>query len=719
MRKNFPQKNTRKILPAENEMKNKKYNLNLNGDTENALGIIPENETDADSRKKEKTEKKAYIKAEKARKLSEKQALREEKKQNRREFSEWKAQQKALRAEAGRKENEKKTEAGNYGKIKAEKDGKVKVKAKKKTSDGMTEEQILRAELKRIASKQSTDAEWINLDNAALIFPAAENADKSNMFRISVVLKKKVDPLTLQEALNETVPRFPSITSAVKRGLFWYYLEPSNRPLVVEKQTDFPMRKIPLDARHALIRVTYFNCEVSVEFFHAATDGTGAVTYVNSLMYCYFRLLKEKEAALAETPQPKNDGITELTEKEKFSENENDEREAALAEKDGNGKRPRTENAENGGIKGFSENENLTGNGDGDVANALNGEKSEGNGAFGNSTLAENKGNCTFSENEGKLSLEGNCTLGENGKIGFSEKDGGAEAARFGTRDSESDEPQDMTNCLDTRDRPRPEELTDSFQTCFDHKKKGENKAVRAYYYKCARLPGTALILTKGIVDADELNRCAAAKNATVTEFMTAALIWAINEDRVTLGKDLKKPVVISVPVNLRRLYPSKTLRNFVSMMAIRHETERDFDAILDSVKKQFAEQNTTDFFDKLVGFNVNAQHNPVIKIMPLFIKNAALSFCSRNYGDKSRTLSFSNLGKVKAPESFREHIVRYEFSLGPMIREGIDIACAAFNGVCVMTFSKTTKDSAIERKFFGKLSESGVTVAVETNYEY
>ena len=76
MRKNFPQKNTRKILPAENEMKNKKYNLNLNGDTENALGIIPENETDADSRKKEKTEKKAYIKAEKARKLSEKQALR-------------------------------------------------------------------------------------------------------------------------------------------------------------------------------------------------------------------------------------------------------------------------------------------------------------------------------------------------------------------------------------------------------------------------------------------------------------------------------------------------------------------------------------------------------------------------------------------------------------------------------------------------------------------
>ncbi len=498
--------------------------------------------------------------------------------------------EKALTTDEKASETGKKTETTDEKTQKAdgvpnEKDEPISRKKAKKTLY-MTQEQFIAAEVKRIASRQSTDAEWINLDNAALIFPAAENADKSNMFRISVLLKKPVDPLVLQSALNETVPRFPSITSAVKHGLFWYYLEPSNRPLVIEKQKDFPMRKIPLDARHALIRVTYFNCEVSVEFFHAATDGTGAVTYVNSLMYCYFRLLKEKEAELAgEKPSEEQDA--------------------------------------------------------------------------------------------------------------------------------------DMFNCLDTRDRPRPEELADSFQTCFDHRKKGENKAVKAYYYKCKRLPGTALILTKGIADSEELNRAAARKNVTVTELLTAILIWAINEDRMTLGKDGKKPIVISVPVNLRRLYPSKTIRNFVSMMAIKHGTERDFDVILESVRKQFAEQNTTEFFDKLVGFNVNAQHNPVIKLMPLFIKNAALSFCSRNYGDKSRTISFSNLGKIKAPESFREHIVRYEFSLGPMIREGIDIACASFNGVCVMSFSKTTKDSAIERSFFNKLSEMGVKIAVETNYEY
>jgi len=425
--------------------------------------------------------------------------------------------------------------------------------------------------LKLIAKEQSTDADWVNLDNAALIFPAAENADKSNMFRLSVLLKEPVDPIILQKALNETVPRFPTITSAVKYGLFWYYLEPSSRPLVAQEQTDFPMRKIPLDSRHALIRVTYFGNEISVEYFHVATDGTGGITYLNSLVGCYLRL------------------------------------------------------------KGF--------------------------------------------ENDG-------------------------------------------TNCPDTRDRPRPEELVDSFQTMFDHTKKGENKAVKAYNYRCKRLPATALILTKGVMTSDEIGKASKSKNATVTEFATAALIWAINEDRILLGRDKKKPIVISVPVNLRRLYPSKSLRNFVSMMAIVHNGERDFDSILEDVKRQFKEQYSTEFFNKLVGLNVNLQHNPFIKILPLPLKDVALKTASVFLGDRSRTLSFSNLGKISAPKEFEEHIIRYEFSLGPQVREGFDLAAASFNGTCVFTFSKTIKETNIERFFFSKIAEYGVKIALETNFE-
>ena len=209
------------------------------------------------------------------------------------------------------------------------------------------------------------------------------------------------------------------------------------------------------------------------------------------------------------------------------------------------------------------------------------------------------------------------------------------------------------------------------------------------------------------------------AMGVTMTSYLSAAQMLAAYQEMPALERG--KVISVSLPVNLRSYYGTETARNFFNSIRISWVFRGDetletlakgFDAKLREALKDERVKARMDGFEKL-------EQMPGIKLVPLFIKNAALSFCSRNYGDKSRTLSFSNLGKVKAPESFREHIVRYEFSLGPMIREGIDIACAAFNGVCVMTFSKTTKDSAIERKFFGKLSESGVTVAVETNYEY
>lgn len=424
-----------------------------------------------------------------------------------------------------------------------------------------------------LAKKQRRPDSWLNLDNAALIFPAAENADVSNMFRLSVLMKEPVKPVILQRALNEIIPRFPSITSAVKKGLFWYYLEPSNKALVVEEQTDFPSRKIPVDARHSLIRVTYFSHEISVEFFHSATDGTGGTTFLNSLVATYLSFC-----------------------------------------------------------------------------------------------------GCTDEGNE---------------------------------------------NCLDYRDRPRPEELVDSFQTCFDKSVKGGNNSPRAYNFRMRRLPTTTLILVKGIVKGKELHSIAKSFGATVTELLTGVYIQAFLKTMELYGKkEGKDPIVISVPVNLRKLYPSKTVRNFVSLMSIKHKEGSTLEEIIEDCKTQFKEQYNKEFFDKLVGYNVWGQHFFLIKLAPLPIKRLAMKFLSAMYGDKVRTSTLSNLGNVVTPKYFEKYIERYEFSLGSQVREGVDLTCASFNGVCTMTFSKTTAESDVERYFFKMLSDLGANIAVETNFD-
>lgn len=89
--------------------------------------------------------------------------------------------------------------------------------------------------LRRIAAEQKAVSDWLPLDNAALIFPASENADMSSMFRVGALLNEPIDPVELQYAVNEVVPRFPGFAATLKGGFFRYYLEPSATPLVVQE----------------------------------------------------------------------------------------------------------------------------------------------------------------------------------------------------------------------------------------------------------------------------------------------------------------------------------------------------------------------------------------------------------------------------------------------------------------------------------------------------
>ena len=71
---------------------------------------------------------------------------------------------------------------------------------------------------------------WYKLDLSAIVYPTLQRRDFSSVYRLSVVLKEAIDPVLLQTALDRTLPRFPTYKVAIRKGLFWRYLEPNNRP---------------------------------------------------------------------------------------------------------------------------------------------------------------------------------------------------------------------------------------------------------------------------------------------------------------------------------------------------------------------------------------------------------------------------------------------------------------------------------------------------------
>lgn len=422
--------------------------------------------------------------------------------------------------------------------------------------------------IKQIAKLQPTHkADWFRLDNAALIYPALAR-DSNALFRISAYMKEPVDPVVLQQALNDIVLRFPTITSSLKAGLFWWYLDAPTTPLIIEEQQSFPCRPLRLDHRRSMIRVTYFNTEIAIEFFHSATDGAGGQQFLNCLIAAY------------------------LTRK-------------------------------------------------------------------------------------------------------------GVEIT-------------DRTNCPHHLDRPRFEEMQDAFQCVKTKEKLPPPEKVKAMHMKGRPLPQNGLSYYKFICDADSLKAAAKGQGASITQFLSAAILQSIHLQAEDTLYKYRKPIRLSVPINLRAIYGKQTLRNFSSYFYVQY-TGGTFAELIKSVKSQFEQKATREYVQSNINYNTSQQASPVIRAVPLSFKYPVLKAVYHHLGYSQNSASFSNLGVIAAPKEFAEHIARYDVGVGRTFCEPVGVSSVSYNGITAITCSSVIADTQFERHLLKCLTDNGVILALES----
>ena len=132
---------------------------------------------------------------------------------------------------------------------------------------------------------------WVRLDNTSNIFLAARTDADPKVFRVGAELDHVVDPALLQQALDVTYDRYPLYHAVLRSGVFWYYLQDSDlRPVVgpEDRHTCAPLYVV--DRRTLLFRVVHHGRRISLEVFHALTDGTGALWFLVDLLAAYVGL---------------------------------------------------------------------------------------------------------------------------------------------------------------------------------------------------------------------------------------------------------------------------------------------------------------------------------------------------------------------------------------------------------------------------------------------
>ncbi len=139
--------------------------------------------------------------------------------------------------------------------------------------------------------KKESKLDWRRLDNSAKIFPISTGKKYSTVFRLSAVLKEKVEPKVLEEAVKQALEKYQFFKVRMKPGLFWYYLEDNNKLPKVEEEQDYPCQYI--DSRrnnNYLFKVTYFENKVNIDIFHSLTDGNSGATFFKEIIYTYLEL---------------------------------------------------------------------------------------------------------------------------------------------------------------------------------------------------------------------------------------------------------------------------------------------------------------------------------------------------------------------------------------------------------------------------------------------
>lgn len=442
----------------------------------------------------------------------------------------------------------------------------------------MKKNNLSKTQLNRNTNEKTSPKEsrtWYKLDLSAIVYPTLQRRDFSSVYRLSVVLKEPVIPDLLQKAVDTALPRFPTYKTAMRKGLFWRYLEPNERPgPFVQKDIRNFCMPMPFKAGNRyLLRIYYHGCRISLEAHHCLGDGTGGMHVLQTITAVYLRLL------------------------------------------------------------------------------------------------------------------------------GHQISDGGF--------------------VKDIHEAPSPGELEDAYMRYANARVCPARPGEKTYRVRGTKEPFYTFNVIDGIMSVKEVMAVSAKYHASITEYLNSVLLYALLQKQQSEWHLKLRPVKIAMPVNLRRFFPSETLRNFITMVFPGIDPrlgDYTFEEIIVQVHHYMRYYISEKFLRGDITTNANTQRNPFIRIVPLFVKDFVVRMFYTRVQDRNSSAGLTNMGALKVPEDMKPYIERFDIYMGQPFSSRTNCAIVSFEDTLTINFASNIIESDVERLFFRKLIADGIHVKIESN---
>ena len=270
---------------------------------------------------------------------------------------------------------------------------------------------------------------------------------------------------------------------------------------------------------------------------------------------------------------------------------------------------------------------------------------------------------------------------------------------------------------------PDPEELEDSFLR-YAGQITASRKEQTAYHLSGTPEPDGFLDLTTLMLPVDAVKAKAKEFGVSVTEFIAAVMMKAISDlqtEKVP-RRMRRQPVKVLLPVNLRGLFPSRTLRNFASYVTPEIDPrlgDYSLAEICKIVHYRMGLENDARMMAAKIATNVASERSAVLRAMPLFIKNIAMKAVFDLVGECKSCLCLSNLGLVQLPDAMAPYVARMDFIIGVQAKAPHNCGVVSWDGTMYINMIRNIREPELESHFYRVLHTLGLPVKVESNQRW
>ena len=268
-------------------------------------------------------------------------------------------------------------------------------------------------------------------------------------------------------------------------------------------------------------------------------------------------------------------------------------------------------------------------------------------------------------------------------------------------------EPVELSNQYLTVKDQEDDSFSRYYDPDFPRKKK---KKIRAVQIKKGGKGYEELQINEASMSVKELLGIAREKKVSMSVLLTAAFICAIHEEMSRMQE--KKPVILMVPVNLRKIFPSDSMLNFFGYIEPGYQFgggKDSFEDVLEAVKLYFQENLSKEHMAGRMNELIAIEKHKILKWAPLELKNCCIR-AGAKMAEQEVTAVLSNMSVVKMPEDYAQYIEKFGVYTSTNRTE---LCICSFQDTLSLGFTSRYDSTNIQRNFYRILKELGASVKV------